>query len=326
MEDLMNNLEKRSKSLKIAAFVCLGLFVALLGFAILGGSGSNKEAKSFIYDEIKTGDYVYLDVDGVSDCICYYGSNEYDSDSIKYYDAITVTESGGVHNCVILSDAQFKKLSLQNEYMYSEDYPANKPETVRLYGTVKKAVDGVVDYFKDFYGLTEEEYHYYFGDYMFNATITPGDSKMGLLIFGSIISLLSFVALIIIAANAKKTAKTCLANLTEAELMKAQEEYAAIGNARGVNITENFLLCISDGIILKLEDIKWVYKHVFSYGLLIKICSIKINTEFLKNLSVQTTTSDELLNSLVESVAKKNPEVIVGYSKEAREAFKNLTK
>lgn len=135
---------------------------------------------------------------------------------------------------------------------------------------------------------------------------------------------------------ANNRAKKNLANLElNGQLEKAAAELDSpnkkvIGKNKAI-LTENFLFCKGNGIVLPISDVAWVYKHRLTQRLLfIPIRSIdSLMLGDGKKAPVQAINlggkdkNDELKNVMLE-MYQKNPNMMIGYSAENQKAYKAL--
>ena len=122
----------------------------------------------------------------------------------------------------------------------------------------------------------------------------------------------------------------CLKALESRGLLeKAAEEMDSpdvliIGKRKAI-LTEHFLFGRKMGVVLPYEDILWCYKRRMRYNLIQIIDTLVVSTASVKDLTAINMGGMDRKNGLETAVAKMlqaNPQLLVGYTKENRKAYK----
>lgn len=132
--------------------------------------------------------------------------------------------------------------------------------------------------------------------------------------------------------------KKCVERLkTSGKLEQAARELAEYaGTPMGRDktaFTPNYLFGYRNGVAVGYEEIIWAYKHRFTQrviGIPVKtVDSLVIYTAAQKNICAVNMGRKDKNNELDQAVMQiqsKNKSVLLGYSKENRQAYKNLVK
>lgn len=122
----------------------------------------------------------------------------------------------------------------------------------------------------------------------------------------------------------------CLKSLESRGLLeKAAEEMDSpdvlmIGKRKAI-LTEHFLFGRKMGVALPYEDVLWCYKRRMRYNMIQIIDTLVVSTASVKNLTAINMGGMDRKNALEAAVAKMlqaNPQLLVGYTKENRKAYK----
>ena len=178
------------KKTKIPSSLIIGYIVCVVLIIVSFGLINNKEKNQPTPIDFTTngaigmeaGKYAYLDVEGLSGEVAIYGNvdNKNDESNDRYYIAI----SNGYWYIIDLNFETIDKLKDIQEYTYSTDANATKPETVKIYGVTEEISTElkkkIIDYYNE--GLEDDEkidesvFENYFGSVMLNVRKSPVDT------------------------------------------------------------------------------------------------------------------------------------------------------
>lgn len=303
--------------------VAVALVLAVIGITAMGGADDT--ALEFYPNESETGTMGYIDVVGVSDWL-------YQYDGATYY---TAMDTEGYLYTVQLSDSQFKNLAPQFDYWMDENADAVMPDAFRLEGLVRDVTSDVRSTLAECWELTTVEYDQYFGTKFLDATSTTGQEAGAPWFFGALILGCFGLAFLLVSGRSKRNAKKCLKVLEEKNLLDraaAQLEnpvgQTVIGKNRGI-LTENFLFGKGTGMVVAYSDMIWVYQQdrkrnfvpVNSY-LMVGTMATAVEAA----VDLNRTDKEGVLSQAIMVISQRNPDAMIGYSKEFARNFSAIRK
>jgi hypothetical protein len=184
--------------------------------------------------------------------------------------------------------------------------------------------------FKDYTGnieLTEDTYSSYLGSTYLDETMTPNTQNSGLLVsvgillaaFGIIFIVFYFVS----TRNLKKTLNKYGQDYIEHELLKSSTLCFPKEN---VYITDSCLISSQYGLALyKYKDILWMYLKKTKYNGISTGIRLLAATRNNKIITVGSTfRNKKRLLEIMGSIKERNMDIMLGYTKENKAAFKNI--
>lgn len=308
--------------------------IALLGLGIrqTGIEDDPSAAKAFNPLTAKHGDYVYMDVGGVSDWL-YKATN--DGGEFIYYAAEDASGNGGY--ILILDDEQFDELSAQNEY-WKRTESALPTDVQRIYGTARwyspTVRNSLAELIAEIYtDVPQEEFDSMFGKVLLNATVQPsGELATAYSVGGAVFLVLWFIVALIrfisrrsLRQNLKYLDKCNFLDLAAQEL--SSPDNTVIGKDQ-VRVSEHFLYGKRKGIAVLLDDILWYYKEVINSNdvTLTHLVLRMQNGRSYNALSIVGNDKNELADRLLEVLALRCPDALVDYSPENAREYKAIRK
>lgn len=312
---------KPSAAIKIIGIVLVIASVAMLLMGILSASGvmaNTGKPEAFDSFESKQGDYVSLDVVGISDWI-------YKTDGVTYYVALDKWDYAYI---VRVSDSQLKKMDDQNDYFMEED--AAMPRAYELKGVARKLNTSDRNEIASVFDIPSYESEDYFGVMYLDATSTPGSDAMALWMVGFIISLVLGLVFLLIGLPGSLNFKKCIANLEERGLLDAaaaelESEACQKVGKDCARLGRQFFFGKKSGMVLPYSDIQWLYRQNVKRNFITVAVNLIVSTNKLNQkvmLTYNGGNRDEELNKVFMAVAQNNPNVLLGYSSENQKAYK----
>lgn len=318
-----------SGGIKFLAWLLAIATIALFAVGIQQSSIEEdpSEAKWFNPFTAEAGDYVYLDIVGISNWLY---KVESDSSKTVYY---SVEDADDNIYTMVVSDAEYSKMMTQRTYWNREGENDPNAEVYRIYGTARRSSSEVKEALASSwssYGLsTVSDYEYYFGTMHFDSTTTPGDSRGMGFIIGGIFALAAWICAAVASGKSKKNMKKCLKRLEElGELDAAAAEISGAVVTVGKDkcrISDNYIYTKKGGVVLSLKDILWSYRHVT------KTNGINSNTQLLALtctgksyglISVAGGDSKDLTTEIMTVMAERNPTILMGFSDALRVEYR----
>lgn len=309
----------RGMAIAAAVLILAAAVLGALSFVAMGSADT--EALEFYPSDSENGTMAYIDVVGISDWL-------YQYDDTVYYTAL---DADGYLYTVRLTDSQFKKLAPQLAYWNDESVDAVMPEAFRLEGLVTALSADARSTLADCWQLTTAEFDLYFGTKFLDATTSSGEAAAAPWLVGTLVCGLFGLAFLIVAATSASTARKFLRRLEElgltqraAQQLENTESGTVIGKNRGI-LTQDFLFGKGTGVVVPYADILWCYQldrkrsfiPVNSYLMVGTMGSAPVGAVDLNRNDRQGVITEALA-----VIAQRNPNAMVGYSKEAANAFK----
>lgn len=317
---------------------------------LLQKSRSTVEATPLAVDDVYLEDYNYLDVYYMSEWVykVTLGSGERE----VFYIAWDNDDYGYL---VRLSDEQYAQFADIVDYTLSEDadsqdatgqtapspaplsadipaadLPADdtapadtpqaaRPEPVRLTGIICAMPE---DYLADIavnYNMTTEEFIDYYGAYYIDGTMTPEDLDNNFFYFALLAFFLAATFLITAIAYSSQLSKE-LKRLKKAGLLeRAESEFHYLkGDPRAdALVSTAFIYGRHQNIVLPLTDVLWVYRHdikvLFSKSVVVQLMAYDGRAYALR---MSRGASRRTADAIVQAVAARNPEALVGLTRE----------
>lgn len=341
------NIIKKSKVpsvLIIAYIVCIVLIVGSL-FLINNKEESKPDPIDFTTNgaiDIGVGKYAYLNVDGLSGEVAIYGNadNENDESNDRYYIAI----SNGYWYVVDLNFETIDKLKDIQEYTYSTDANATKPEAVKLYGVTEEISTDlkklIIDYYNE--GVEEDnkidvsDFENYFGSVMLNVRKSPVDTTTEdlIIVFAGIALIIVAIYHVSISIVKKRVRKYLKDNQYEEELINELNNNVETKYYKDdVILTKNFFVNKKNGslIVFKYSDVKWIYTSNLKYRGIVTtstsiIARLKDGKTSLQCVSIngkETAEFSEVFKKLCEKVSD---DCLKGYTVENEKEYKEYAK
>jgi len=211
----------------------------------------------------EVGDFVYVDVLGVSDWIL---ELEQDSVTTTYY---TVFDKSGYLHIAIFEDSDIRTMSDQeqfwNDLLFSDSVDTDA-ESVRVYGVAEKIPAEYEDDLREYLDMSSSEFDDYLGAMLINATRMPSDnSEAPYIAIGCILLVLS-IFVIVSNARSKSGLKKSLKRLEQlGELDAAAAELNGTVKVIGkdkVRISDNYVFSKHLGAAVRIDDILWAYRSI----------------------------------------------------------------
>lgn len=346
----MNGEQIIKKGKRTAKWIILGYVICII--AIIGSAfwityreeNETPEPIDFTTDGaigMKTEQYAYMDVQGLTTEVAIYGDteNEYSSENDRYYIAL----SGGYMYIVDLNFDTIDLLKPWQDYLYSTDENVVEPENVRIYGMTESIPEElkqrVLDYYNE--GLTEEhqmseeEFEDYFGSVLLNVRREPVDTtvQMVIIVVAILATFMIVVAHIAISLEKSKVKKYLKKNDYEEDLARQLDDFVEEKHYKDkVILTKDFYVDFKFGgfVAFKYSDVKWIHIHnVRSYGAVTSsnlVVYLRDGKTKITCLNTYGNTNDEFMDIFNKLFEKVPADCLKGYTPENRKAFKEYKK
>lgn len=327
------NIYKSIKGRKSLLVIGIILFVVFMGLGLLIYSAEVNTEYEVLTKNTSENVYAKLNVSLLDSA---FATETLDGKEKDYY--IAFDEDGNPF-VIVLDKGGLEDLRKIQEYTLSET-EMDKPNPVMVYGNVSKSDTEVFKYLQEF--LKDEDGNTYTIDELKrvvgeNYLDTTWDNKeegiFALILFG--VFSLSGLTLIIFYFVRNKKSKELLEEYGR-ELEKIEED---INNSRGIHnkeckvyLTDKYLLSYGNGVkLIELNDIVWIYPFITKQNGITTSKSIYVITNNGKSniIAVVNTWGKKNKASyeeLYQDIINKVPNVLVGYSKENKEKFKEMYK
>lgn len=311
------------------------LLLSVICFVVIGII-ENKEMPeaeqlnlAIINDEI--GAWSYVDVSLMSDHFATYEVNG----SVQDYYYFVWDSSDYLYIALLNTDAIYEELA--DVYQYSFKDSAASPDPVRIFGTTEEIPNDLksiaIDYLNELYGenlITEDNFEEYCGGILLNQKVTPKTISDVPILFFLVFVSCAFVFGVVTFFYYLETRKA-LKRLDEVDKERIESD---IANQRGLHIegtglflTDQFVVNVANSLrVYRYEEILWIYLYRLKrYGVTSSI-SIKIGDDHGKVRTIATSSPKyaQDLEELMREIARRCPNVLVGYTSENKKAYKQM--
>ena len=316
---------KPPKSVRIIAWVLLavGILGIVLSAGAYGKGDDSSSAVKFNNSAADAGDYCYIDVVGVSDWL-------YKYESSTYY---TVLDKDGNYAIALIKSSDYYSMGAQRTY-WDSDEDAVPPEPYRLYGMSVKTTDSLKSTIAEVWGMSQVEYSTYFGRLYLNASTSPSSNKGSAFIAVAVFSLVGWFGTGLYSLITRSRAKKSIRALEASGMMQeaSSQFYNAVTNYPSeppVLLTKDYIFTKNNGSVVNLADIKWIFKRIQRYNF-VKVGEYLIGkTADGKEKMLMTISKNSepgIEDRIIDNITAINPDLIVGYSKEAQAAYNEYRK
>lgn len=318
-------IERERKSIKNLMWVWILLFVlsfVFLYWAFKEEDKANKNIKdlhSIIIsnDEAKEGKKSYVNINSVPYKFAIYNG----LDEAYYF----VMDEKYMY-VVYMDDASFKVLNNEEEYNNSkkiEGITKQTPSEIKKLAieTYNEAMENEDD------KLVLADYDSYFGSVHLDMTESESTSGLQYLLF--FITFILSIIIFIIERIRNYRFKKSIKRLSDSEIMKIDSEMndpkAFYYKKAHLYLTDNYVINFMGALrVINYDDIVWVYPFEYRTNGIKTSQSIIVITKDGKkhniaSLDVITKSKKEMYNEIFNTIVSKNKNIIVGYTKEAKE-------
>lgn len=307
----MENIKKLTKSDNLLLIIGVILFVVSALFIYAGYDETKKsETLPKFLDSEKEDSKVSLEVDTSPYAVA---TNDDETEAF----AIVADKD----NVLYLIKSNINKL--KNIYDKNADN-----DTVILKGVLKTTPDNIIGFTIDSYNeyieeelITEDNFEDYFGPYYLDMDELTDDSIV-FYVFAAIFIIGGAICVISSSISKKNTQKTINSELYPVAATEA-ENPELLG--KSAILTKNFVIFNERGLkIVKYDEITWIYRHTYTYnGIPSQYLAFYVKGS-KKVKMIHTGMKADDVTVLMEQIAAKNPNVLVGFTNENREKNKTL--
>lgn len=310
----------------LMAILCVLALLLLAVWGILRQDPFRGEAQPF--DPVngeQEGKYVSLEVIGIDNWSAAKGEEYYyvaqGSDKLLYL--------------VRMTQDDFESMQKQYEYWTStgsDEATAEpiEPVPLELKGYSTAFPDQILETVAETYGDSVEDMANYLGEYYLDTNMAMRNRNY--LILPVTAGICAVIALLIILSDRqkkKKLEKSMAALEQRGQLLNAWNEFSLHSSDDPKNdpiLTDNYIFARNSGDIIPYRDIVWAYKHIIRRNFIeinsFVVCYMRDKTSHqLMPLRNKKRTNDMILSV----IAERNPAVLLGYTKENRSRYKEMT-
>lgn len=232
-------------------------------------------------------------------------------------------------------------------YMTNKDFEELNTEDIKnnnktIYGVSKKissdikklALEVINEGVEEDKQISSSEFEDYFGAIYIDTTASNDDVYTTILAIMLVLTGISAWAFILVYIIRTISTNNALKKIDEDELRKIEAEIEAKDafhyEKAHLILTKNYIVSFTGKLyILKYKDIVWMYEHKLKqYGVTTTKSLMVMNTLGKTRAIVQvdgvTKKSTSILNEVADTIYQANPKILVGYTKENREAAKEI--
>ena len=317
------------------------VLAALAAVCILLGSAEQRAredaAPTPLGDTVYLDDYNYIDVQYMTEWV--YRVTLGDGSRNTFYIA---WDAEGYGYLVLLTDEQYAAYADIVAYTYSDDsglldatgqaedtaselamyIPLTQvaaPAPVRLTGIIRTTPTEYITDMADADGMTADDFINTYGDYYIDGTAVPAALDNDWFYIAVLFATAAFVVLVVAASYAAQLRGT-LKLLRKSGLQeRAESEFHYLEGDRRTNalVSTAFLYGRRQNIVLPLADVLWVYRHDMRL-LWAKRTVVQLMTYDGRSYTLQLGrgSSRRSADALVQAVSARNPEALVGLTRE----------
>ena len=344
-EQIIKNGKKLPKWIVYGYLICIIAIIAAVFCMDYREENKIPEAIDFTTNGaigMETDQYVYLEVQGLTDEVAIYGNIEDENDSTndRYYIAL----SDGYWYVVDLDFETIDQLKPLQDYLYSTEENPTVPEPVTIYGMTEEISTELKKYILDYFneGVSEEnkieleDFERYFGSVLLNVRKEPVDTLVEEIIIMFAVIGIFVIAVLHIAMSAVKsrTKRYIKKNGYEEELARQLDDNVEEKHYKDkVILTKDFFIDLkSDGFVaFNFADIKWVHIHnVKYYGTITVSSSIIVHLRDGKTnfqcVEIKGDATEEFMGIFNRICEKVPADCLKGFTKENQKEFKEYRK
>ena len=331
--------------------VAIVLLAVTAGNAVMGAalqkSRETMEPVPLTEGKVYLDDFHYIDVQYLSEWI--YKVTHSDTEKEVFYMA---WDTEGYGYLVRLDDEQYAQFAAIVEYTYADDSdlldttgqseealsqlsahlsagnpaaetpeaaPAAKPAPIRLSGIICATPEDYIADIADHDGTTSEEFIEYYGDYYIDATMLPTDTENPFFIVALSVFCWAVIFLTAAIAYSSQFHKE-LNRLKKAGLLeRAESEFHYLqGDPHSdALVSTAFVYGRHQNLMLPLADVLWVYRHEMKL-LWFRRVVVQLMTYDGRSYTLRLShgASRRTADAIVQAVASRNPEALVGLTRE----------
>ncbi len=243
----------------------------------------------------------------------------------KYY---IVFDNNDYPYIVRLTDTTYNILKLRYDNKQDISYEISG----YLFKQQKEMKDLAIEAHKEIFEdsmISEANYELYFGKCYLDETLSPSTGiealSIGIGIGLLILSFFIFIFYIVFKIKHKRSLKKYSREELESELLKPNVEYFKKAN---ICLTDKYIISTMTGLdVIKYEDILWIYYENRRYNFVSigKYIVARLKNKKMVQLAY-TYNNEELLIEIMKKIKAKNEEIMLGFTKENQERYKELTK
>lgn len=347
----MHRYIKHSVAWWIVSITLLAITVGCVVMGILLQKGRKTlEAAPLVVDDVCLEDYNYIDVYYMSEWIykVTLGGGEqevfymaWDADDYGYLVRLTDEQYAQFSDIVDYTNIEDANLPdstgqvAQGLSTLSADFPANdlpsndtmptdapqiaKPDPVRLSGIIRTIPKDYLADIASYYDMTTADFIDYYGDYYIDGTITPTELDNTFFYYALYVFVLASGFLLSAIGYTSQLSKELKYLKRNGLLERAESEFRYLkGDPRSdALVSTAFIYGRHQNIVLPLADVLWIYRHdiklLFARSVIVQLMTYDGRAYALR---MSRGTSRRTADAIVQAVAARNPEVLVGLTRE----------
>ena len=172
--------------------------------------------------------------------------------------------------------------------------------------------------------------------YLLNATNKPSDRAGGLLSALAILSLVTLFVFAVASASQNGSVRRCIKRLgqlglTDEAASQLDSPLNEIIGSDATRISQDYIFCRTNGTVIPLNDILWLYGHVQRYNGAVVSETLQAGTRNGKTYAVcqagkKSGTDSDSFSRIMEILHERFPDIMLGYSLENLNTYGQLCK
>lgn len=277
-------------------------------------------------DSSQEGKYVSLEVIGVDDWCAVRGN--------EYYYVVQATDE--LLYLIQMTQDDFSSMQAQYEYWLiassdDTDNPTAAPDPLIVTGYSTAFPDQLLQTVAETYEKSEEDMANYLGDYYLNTNMAASNQGIvALPVAAAVCALVAFI-LFFNEIQKKKNLERSLKRLESSGLLvDAFRELSAYGSdesKEGIILTDHYIFDKNSSSILQYRDIAWAYRHIVRRNFIevnsFVVCCMRDKT---RHQLMPFRNRKEVIDRTLMTIVQKNPDVLLGFTKENKARYSEMTK
>lgn len=276
-------------------------------------------------DSKQNGKYTYIDIIAIDDYSAKHGSD-------YYYVAV---DADGFLNVVKMDRSIYNQMEEQQIYWFTlgdDTTGESAPKPYRLYGVQKNLTDECINTIGASYDKTAAEMREHVGSYYFSNGVEFDKDTIALLFLVGIVFTIGGAGSAFAFNKKNKNIEKTIAYLeSTGRLYKAWNElqtYLQTHKDSFCVTLDNYVVSKQNGMMRPYEDILWAYRYVMRRNFIVvnqyALCRLVDGGKM--ELTPQGFSKKAAIEEILNTIAMKNPSVLLGYTNENIRAYNEMTK
>ena len=276
-------------------------------------------------DSKQDGKYTYIDIIAIDDYSACQGSDYY----------YLVMDTDHLFNVVKIDQSTYNQMKEQQAYWITcvdDETGELAPKPYRLYGVQKLLTNGCLEAIGASYKKSPVEMHKYVGSYYFSNGVEYDKDTVRILFLVGIVVIFNGAVSAFKLKKKNKNIENTIAYLeSTGRLYEAWNElqtYLQTNKDGYCVILDNYVVSKQNGMMRPYEDILWAYRYVMRRNFVVvnqyALCRLVDGGKM--ELTPPGFNKKGAIEEILNTIAMKNPSVLLGYTTENQRAYNEMIK